>query len=661
MCKMEVPGDTNLKKFFYKPALFSFLFISSFLIPSCNKKVSSEKTKIHLTEAELMEKYGPKDLTAEQVDSIIKSIKWETNENPNILGSENARKGGTVVFGYGSYPPTLRTYGENSNELINQMITRITYETLLKIDPLTYEYIPGLADKWSVSKDKRTYFFHVNEKARWQDGVPVTAFDVVATYDLLIDEGIRDPYYNDFYASKYERPVALTPNIVMVKAKLLQWSLFFNFIAITYILPEHIIAKIKPSEYLRKYNNELMPGSGPYYFEKAIPNQVIILKRDTNWWAANTPLNENLFNFEAIRINFYTDETVLFENFKKGNVDIAPYIYEHIINKWVEDLTPEKSNAVKNNYIIRQKIHCGKPAGKGGFAFNMREEPFKDIRIRKAVSLLFNREKIIKKLLYDEYKHMDSYYSNSIYENINNPKIRYNPEEAIRLLEEAGYSQKNLNEEGYLVKDGKPFELNLNYYRSDDTRIETLLQEELKKVGIKINLKKVTWAKHIKDIDERKFKMIWINYTTLLFPDPENYVHSKYADKPNTNNIYGFKNKRVDEICEMYNLEFDFDKRVGLIQELDSILVSNYIMALNWYSKDTKILYWNKFGTPDFVISGVSYSGEITFRFVEVISTFWWYDEAASRALEEARAKNTMLQGKPYELRVWERLRESHK
>jgi len=639
--------------------ILSCLFLISLIsiISCCNPEDSSSNTQIKiLNEEELMEKYGSKDLTEEQVDSIIKSIKWTTNKKPTILGSKKAKKGGTAVFGYSNYPATLRTYGENSTNLITILLTRMVYETLLKIDPVTYEFIPGLTDKWSISEDKKTYFFHINKNAKWQDGVPVSAFDIVATYDLLIDEGIRDPYYNDFYRSKYERPVALKPNIVMVKAKILQWSLFLYFGG-SYILPEHIIGRIKPSEFLTEYNNKMMIGSGPYYFEKASPNEFIIIKRDTNWWAADIPLNKNLFNLDELKINFYTDETVLFENFKKGNSDIAPYLYGHTMNKWVKEFTADEMDAVKYNHIIRQKVYCGKPAEHGGFAFNMREEPFNDIRVRKAVNLLFNRGEIIKKLFYNEYKHMDSYYANSIYENKNNPKIRYNPEEAVRLLEEAGYSQKNLNEEGYIVKDGKPFELNLNVYRSDDTRIETLFQEELKKVGIKMNLKKVTWATHTKDLGERNFKMIWINYTTLLFPNPESSVHSKYADKLNTNNIFGFKNKRIDEICETYNLEFDFDKRKELVQELDSILASNYLMTLNWYSDNVKILYWNKFGTPDFVLSGVSYVGEITFRLLEIIATFWWYNEEADKALKNAREKKLPLPAKPTEVRYWEKYR----
>jgi microcin C transport system substrate-binding protein len=142
-----------------------------------------------------------------------------------------------------------------------------------------------------------------------------------------------------------------------------------------------------------------------------------------------------------------------------------------------------------------------------------------------------------------------------------------------------------------------------------------------------------------------------------LFPNPEHVYHSKYADKLNTNNIYGFKNKKVDELCEAYNMEFDFEKRKVLNREIDSILISNYLMALNWYSDNIKILYWNKFGMPNFVLSGVSYVGEITFRLLEIIATFWWYDAEADRALKTAREKGLPLPAKPFEVREWEKIK----
>ncbi len=630
-----------------------FLFFIFSFISCCNPEESVTDTQTEIAnEEELMEKYGPKDLTEEQVDSIIKSIKWETNENPNILGSKKAKKGGTFVYGDPGYPATLRTEGENANYVINYMLQMLIYETLLTLDPVTLEYVSSLADNWSISTDKKTFFYHIDPKAHWQNGKPVTAFDVVATYDLLIDEGMRDPFGSDFWSSKYERPVALTPYIVMVKAKILQWSLFLYFSQAFFILPEHIIGKISASEYMEEYNNKMMIGSGPYMFENASVNQSIVLKRDTNWWAAGLKKNQGLYNFDKFKYVFFTDETLLEENFKKGLVD-AFFIPGRKLQKWVKDFTPEKMNSIKYNHIIKQKIHNDSPKGTAGYHFNMREEPFNDKRVRRAFCMLLDRSKIINKLFFGEAKHMDSYYSNLPYQNKNNPRIRYNPVEAIKLLEEAGYSQKNLNEEGYIVKDGKVFELNLNVYITDDTRVETLFQEELRKAGIRINLKNVTWAQHTKEIAERNFKIARMGFTGLLFPNPESGYHSKYADKKNNNNIWGLRNKRVDEICEANNLEFDLKKRIKLIQELDSILINECLAALFWYQDNIKILYWNKFGTPEFVLARYESASFFEYQIV----TYWWYDEEENKALQKAKGKDIMLPGRPYEIRYWDKYR----
>ncbi len=641
--------EIKMKKFL--SCLFLISLIS--IISCCNPEDSVAETQIEIpNKEELMEKYGPKNLTEEQVDSIINSIKWTTNKKPTILGSKKAKKGGQFVYGDPAYPPTLRTEGENSNYVINSMLEQLIYETLLTLDPVTLDYVPSLADKWSISNDKQTYFYHINPAAKWQDGKPVTAFDVVATHDLLTDEGLRDPFGNDFWSSKYERPVALNSSIVMVEPKILQWSLFLYFSQSLTILPEHIIGRIPASEYMDEYNNTMMVGSGPYKFESANTNQSIVLKRDTNWWAAGLKGNQSLYNFDRFKYAFYTDETLLEENFKKGTVD-AFLIRRTKLQKWVKNYTPEKMNSIKYNHIIKQRVYNYSPKGTYGYHFNMRDEPFNDKRVRKAFCLLLDRSKMIDKLFFGEAKHMDSYFSNLPYENKNNPKIRYNPAEAIKLLEEAGYSQKNLNEEGYIVKDGKVFELNLNVYLTDDTRVETLFQEELRKVGIKINLKNVTWATHTKEIADRNFKIARMGFTGLLFPNPESGYHSKYADKKNNNNIWGLKNKRVDEICEANNLEFDIKKRIKLIQELDSILINEHLATLFWYQDNIKILYWNKFGTPECVLSRYSSDAYLEYQIVSL----WWYDEQADKALQEAKGKDVTLPAKPAEIRYWEKYR----
>jgi microcin C transport system substrate-binding protein len=634
--------------------ILSGLLLISFLsvVSCCNKEASSTGTQIQIAnEEELMEKYGPKYLSQEQVDSVVKSIKWTTNKTPSILGSKNAKKGGTLIIGETGYPASLRTEGENSSYVFNSVLKDLIYETLMDLDPITLEYIPVIADRWCMKEDKKTFFFRVNPTAKWQDDRPVTSFDFVATWDLLINDALKEPFSQELW-NKYERPVALSKDIIMVKAKSVDWRLFLYISSSFYVLPEHIIGKLSAEAYIKDFNTKMLIGTGPYIFEEAKVNESLTLKRNPNWWGYELPYNRGFYNFDRVKFIFYTEEKLVEENFKKGSTDIY-FAHSGVVQKWVNEFIPEKMNEIKYNHIIKQKIHTQAPASVSIYAFNMRKEPFNDIRVRKAFYMLIDREKILDKFYYNQYRYLDSYHPNSFYENKNNPKIRYNPEEAIELLGEAGYSQKSLNEEGYIVKDGEVFELTLNVINSGDTRVQTFLQEAFKSIGIKINLKNVSWAAHSRDLDKRNFKIIGIGYTSLLFPNPEHVYHSKYADQENTNNIWGLKNKRVDEICEEYNDEFDIKKRIKLIRELDSILTSQYMSAFTFYSDDLEILYWNKFDMPEFVLDRI----ESLSYWEYMITKFWWYDEKADKALQEAKGKDIMLPGRPYEIRYWEKYR----
>jgi len=633
-----------------KKSLLCFLLISFlFTISCCEQKETAQEKQIEIAnEEELMEKYGPKDLTKEQVDSITESIEWETNKNPSILGSKEAQKGGTLIIGETGYPATLRPIGENSSYVFNSILQGLLYETLLDLDPLTLEYKPLLADKWFISKDKTIYFYHINSEAQWSDGSPVTTFDVVATWDLLIDESIRDPFQNDLWA-KYERPVALSKNVLMIKPKTLEWRRFLDFSINLFVLPEKALRVNSVEQYMSDYNDKAMMGSGPYVFEKAEVNQFVTLKRNDSWWRKNIEDSRSLFNFDFLKFVFYTEETIMDEKFKKGDIDV---IYVRVAKKWVKDFTPENINAIKNNHIIKQKVYDDSPVSISGYHFNMRKPPFDDKRVRKAFYHMLNRKEMMEKLFFNEYDYMDSYYPNSPYENKNNVKIRYNPDEAIRLLEEAGYSQKNLNEEGYIEKNGEVLELELNDY-DGDTRIETIYQEDLKRIGIKLSIKKVTWATHLRSLHNHDFRILSIAFTRTLFPEPESSYHSKYADKKNTNNIWGLKNKRADQICEEYSKEFEIKNRINLLQELDSILASEYMMAMFWVSDNVRILYWNKFGMPEFVLGrfeGSSYWQLSCIR-------YWWYDEKVDKRLKEAIEKDLPLPAKPAEVRYWEKYR----
>ncbi|MEO0293540.1 MAG: ABC transporter substrate-binding protein [candidate division WOR-3 bacterium] len=635
--------------------LFSLVLLFSV---SCKKEEKLEEKELLVSEEELFKKYGPKDLTKREIDSLINSIKWVTNDNPSILWDDRARKGGYITFGCFGYPATLRIYGQSASYLLNAILRSLLYETLLKVDLITFEYIPSLADKWFISEDKKIYFYHINPKAKWADGKPVTAFDAVATWDLVTSDDLKEPMWQEMFL-KFKRPVALSKDVLMIESKEPSWRAFFNISTEEFfILPEHIIGRMTPSLYMKKYNNEMILGSGPYLFERAIPNECIILKRNPSWWGYFYKMNKNLFNFDYIRFIFYPEETIIGEKFKKGEIDILQ-IERPLLKDWAEEYIPSKNKEIRNNHIIKQRFYINMPYV-NGFYFNLREEPFNDERVRKAIILLINRSLILEKFYYNEFKIMNSYFAGLPYENEKNPEIEYNKEEAIRLLEEVGFSQKNLNKDGYIMKDGKVFEITLNVYRVDDTRVETLLQEELKKVGIKLNLKRVTWAKNMKDLEEFNFKMIGLRFTIEIFPNPELCYHSKFADKKGSFNIWGIKDKNVDKLLDLYYKEYNLEKRINLLKELDSILVNKYMTALLWYEDNMKLLYWNKFGMPEFGVSQTDYNGLINYKPYWPIIAFWWIDEELSQELERAKDKEIMLRSK-VKLKSWEEFKEEYK
>ena len=554
---------------------------------------------------------------------------WKTNTKYKSQGDPKAKKGGFLKMAMLSYPKTFRCYGKDENGSAERMIYGLVYESLLTIDVQTMDYKPILATHWKIEEDKMTYWFRINPEARWNDGKPVTSDDVVATWELATDAGILAPYTNELY-SKYEKPVAISKYIVKVKSKVLSWNMFMYFSGMS-ILPKHHLDKVDGASYLLKYNFKMMPGTGPYIVdEKKTKNEAYVtLRRRSDYWRRNDPkkLGEN--NFDEFKMVVIRDETLTKEKFKKGDIDF--YIVPRA-QWWVNEFdTNNKSFDFLNRGLIqKKKVYNFSPKGHGGLAFNMRKAPFDDIRIRKAFAHLWNIKQLNEKLFFNEYVKLNSTWPFSVYENPENKRYEYSPKKANKLLDEAGWSNKN--EQGIrLNKNGEPFIIEMAIQQSNE-RIFTPLQEDLKKAGIQLDLKVSDPNTMWNMLQERRFKMHYASWGAIFFPNPESSLHSSLADKNATNNSTGFKNKRVDEICEAYKTMFDPKERVKAIQEIDKILSETVHYAYGWtapYASGGRFGYWNKFGMPESVFS---YSGDW-----RDIPTLWWYEPEMAEKVEKAK------------------------
>jgi microcin C transport system substrate-binding protein len=242
---------------------------------------------------------------------------------------------------------------------------------------------------------------------------------------------------------------------------------------------------------------------------------------------------------------------------------------------------------VKRGLIQKRKVFNDTPSGFSGMAFNTRREPFSDIRVRKALTLLEDRDELIAKLFFNEYVPLNSYHAGGIYENPNNPKNKYDPQSALQLLAEAGW--KDRDAQGQLVKNGRPLTLELMYSEQGSERYLTVYQQALSKVGIGLNLRLVTPETRFKLMMERNFDMVSTAWGALIFPNPETSFASSLADVSNNNNVTGFKDARVDQILKDYDVEFDPQKRAALIQEIDGILANSYQYSLGWDAPFSRI------------------------------------------------------------------------
>src|SRR5688572_18462307 len=478
---------------------------------------------------------------AEQGGRGFKGEGWQTNTDFDLIGDPRAIKGGALREYILDFPGTLRVLGgPESNTQLNFMIRPMVYETLLTLHPTTLEWMPVLATHWQIAEDQLTYRFRLDPNARFSDGQPVTAQDVVASWAFMMDKGLQDPSSEVVY-SKFKRPVAESKYIVRVESTQLNWRNFLYFAGNLSILPSHVLKDVDGARYLKEYNFKLIPGSGPWVVNEAdvVKGQGVTIRRRQDYWAANHRRSVGVNNFDEIREIVVRDQNLAFEMFKRGDLD---HYFVNISRQWVEDMNFE---AVQRGLIQKRKIYNEAPSGTQGLAFNTRRQPWDDIRVREAFAHLLNRDLLIEKLFFKEYVPQNSYHG-GVYENPNNPKMLYDPKRALDLLAEAGWKERDA--QGRLVKSGRPLTVEVLYASKTSEPFLTIYQEDLRKVGIGVNLRLVTGETLFSLIMQRRFDVVSMAWGGLVFPNPETQWKSTLADVDNNNNITGFKDKRVDEL-----------------------------------------------------------------------------------------------------------------
>ncbi len=565
---------------------------------------------------------------------------WTTATDYPLIGDPKAKRDlqdRPYIEVWATFVPTLRTDGPNSNLVTISTVHSLMYESLIGVHPETTEYIPSLASHWKIENNPdgktQTFWFRLDERARFADGSEVTADDVQATWWHMTQEDRKDPSNVLVYGEGYEEPQIVDKYTVKVKTKKMNWRQFLYFGGML-IRPAKYL-RIPGKKYLEEYNWKFMPGTGPYHLAASKDlkkGTSLTLTRRDDWWAENEGWGKHTYNFGKIQFQIVRDRELQYEKFKNGELD---WFRVSRAQRWVQDVP--KEDIVQKGWVQKRKIYNESPEGYQGIAFNMRKPPFNDRNVRLAFAHLFNREKLFEKLFFNEYQYIDSYFPGRDWGDPEaNETIRFDPDRAEELLAKAGYTKRD--EEGYLLgNDGNRFEVTMRYGAQGWERIWLVLKEDYENAGIKFNLELMDGSTLLKKISQRQFGIHFQSWGALLFPNPETSWRSDLALKDNNNNICGFQNEKVDALLKTYDVTFEREAQKEIMREVDRLVFAEIPYALGWYAGHQRILYWDRFGHPDSYFTRI---GQVPERDAMLL---WWWDAEKTEALEKARADNKPL------------------
>ena len=560
--------------------------------------------------------------------SVSAGLKWhpadDWKDTPDPVASPYAKKGGTIRFNGGNPPKSLCEYVDNNT--YTRMTFSLMYEGLITTDSETLEFAPALARRWAESDDGREFHFVIDERAKWSDGVPVTAADVKWTFDsVMAPTSDTGPW--KVVLGVFESPEIVDDHTVIFRKKgdsPKNWR-DLSPCGSFYVLPKHAFE----SQDFNKLELLDAPVSGPYRLSRVDEQIETEFTRVPQWWKADFPSSRGVCNFDKIVMRYYVDSANAFEAFKKRAIDVYPVYVARVMSN------ETRGEKFDKNWIVKRRVKNHNPIGFQGFAMNMRRWPFNDIKVRTAMAKLIDRETMNRTMMFNEYFLLRSFYSD-IYDTsapCRNPLIMYDIEGAKKLLAEAGFLKNPKT--GKLEKEGRPFRFTFLSRAASEDKFLSLFNAALLELGIDMSIQRKDFAGWMRDMDEFNFDMTWQAWGSSIFKNPETMWLSTEADRKGSNTTVGFKSEEVDSIIEAEKSMEHMKDRIEAYRRIDALVCEQVPYAFLWQTDVTRLLYWNKFGTPDVILS--RYSNE------ESIFSYWWYDEDRAAELERAMKNHTCL------------------
>jgi peptide/nickel transport system substrate-binding protein len=530
----------------------------------------------------------------------------------------NAPKGGRLVQGVlgtfdslnpfivkGIAPPAIRNY------VVESLMAR-GYD-----EPFT---LYGLIARRVETDAERSYVtFHLDPAAKFSDGAPVTAEDVIFSWQLLRDKG--RPNHRTYYA-KVAKAEAIGEQAVRFDLSGSDDRELALILGLMPVLAKHAVNP----ETFEETSFQAPLGTGPYLVGEVDPGKRVTLKRNPHYWGHDLSINRGLWNFDEIRLDYYREANSHMEAFKRGLYDFRNELDP---GRWQ---TAYDFPAVREGRVLKEALPTGVPKASSYYVFNTRRAVFSDVRVREAVLLLFDFEWINHSYFFDLYRRSASYFDGSELSSHGRPadqrerallasfadavrvdvldgawsppvsdgsgRDRATLKRALALLAAAGYELRGTE----LVerKSGRPLTFEILVKARDEERLALLFSQSLKRAGIAARVRMVDAVQYEGRRLTYDFDMIENRWDQSLSPGNEQafYWGSAAADQPGTRNYMGVKSVAVDAmIAALLKAEARADF-VAAVRALDRVLISGFYVIPLFYPPAQWIARWTTVGRP---------------------------------------------------------------
>ena len=552
-----------------------------------------------------------------------------------------APKGGTLRLAvdgtYDSFNPFIPKGNAASTGSVETLLVNSADE------PFTAYGLVAETMEWPA--DRAWVIFNLRPEARWHDGTPITADDVVWSFETLVEKGM--PFYR-YYYSAIDSAEALNTHRVRFNFKESGNQELPLITGQLPVLPKHYWAS-------RDFSATTLDpplGSGPYRIQKFEAGRYIVQERVTDYWGANLPVRRGMNNFDIIRTEYFRDATPIRLALKAGDIDFR---LENQSKAWADDYNVA---VVDKGLLNKEMVPHRQPTGMQAFVMNTRRTLFQDPRVRQALGYAFDFEWSNRTLFNGQYTRTTSYFSNSelassglpegselallehyrgrIPDTVFNQAFRIpvtdgsgRPRENLRkataLLKSAGWSVRDLK----LINEatGVPFRFEVLLSSKAFERIVLPYTQNLKLLGIEAKIRLVDRTQYMERYRQKDFDMLVAVWGQSETPGNEQreYWGSDAADSVGSRNLAGIKDPVVDELIELL-VKSDSREQLNVrTRALDRVLLWGHYVVPHWHIRADRVLYWDKFSRPATPVR----SG--------VMRSRWWYDTQKAAALEQAR------------------------